>query len=91
MPSQDIALWSLAFAVFAHMMAMFFKSPKEAGADIERRVQALEIYQLKTASRHGSHEMALETLTDAIRALTGRIDMMQGNQNLRTSGNHRRV
>lgn len=72
----DIAIWGLAVAVLAHMLAMFFKSPKEAGADMERRLQVLEQYQISTAGNHGRHDQSLETLTLAIERLTTRIDDM---------------
>lgn len=74
------AVSALFGTLFGFLVTNFFKSPKEAQGDSERRLASLEALHSALALRfegsHSRHDQALENLTVVVEKLTTKIDRL---------------
>jgi hypothetical protein len=76
--NDSIAIWGLAIVVFAHMIANFFKTPKEVNTELTTRVTAHEVaihaLEIRVEGTYSRHDEALENLTSAVEKLTDKFE-----------------
>lgn len=91
--------YAVALAIILYIVRASFRTPKDADAELESRIRALETGYLalavKTEGTHGRHEEAIDNLADnvkwlaeEVKRLASRIDALFG---LRASGEHRTI
>lgn len=74
MNEEIIAVYALVFAILAHGMVWFFKSPKEVDGEL-----ALEIKELRQQTRLNGdlisrHDERIKALIESLDRLTARLD-----------------
>jgi len=85
MQPSEIAIWAVAVSIFAHAVAFFFKTPKEAASEQEQDIRDLAQKHKELANEHqrleirvegiySGHDQILKNLTSAVEKLTTKLE-----------------